>query len=177
MVEPQCGSSDMTQSTAANEMRQRVQHQPQAAQSLEARLNAARQRAVLQVAALVENVGQANPDGEVDDPARKPAAQSAGVQLPAIVRGQRRIAHPLIKMMASKQDRQEQHKHQRQAFAGRFQHAADRQAPQAAGKILHHQQRQASQTEAEPEHVSDQVAAQELVAAKAPHRRCRRRLR
>ncbi len=38
MVEPQCGSSDITQSTAAKDSGQGVEHQPDAAQSLEARL-------------------------------------------------------------------------------------------------------------------------------------------
>ena len=53
--------------------RQRVQHQPQAAQSLKARLNPSRQRTVLQVATPVENVGQRNPNGEIDNPASEPA--------------------------------------------------------------------------------------------------------
>ena len=70
---------------------------------------------------------------------------------------------PVIEMAHAEDDRQEQHRHDRQRPHRGFERPADHHAPRAARQVLHHQQRHAAEHDAHPERVGDEVRLVEAI--------------
>ena len=75
------------------------------------------------------------------------------------------LVRPLVERVHAEDDRQEQHRHERQRAHRRFERPPQHDAPHAAGQVLHHQQREAAEHHAHPEGVGHQVRLEEALGA------------
>ena len=168
----QCGSSDITQSIAANVTVRTSRARARRGQRLHLRESIAVAGAVLLARPAVEEATT----GRSRSRSRAPCApgRTWDVEIRRLVLQDRVGRHhlgarPGVERCMPSSERHEQQRHQRQRARRRFEHAADRQPQRPAGQVVQHEERQRSRARCRPEQVADQIGAEELRPGSASH--------